>query len=132
MDFAVTSPLQQSNVSLAAQEQLSAAASYENKKLADRNTAERCRQHGFRLVPMVAESRGGWGTSAQKAFKWLAHARAARTGMSVSQVTVELYSGLSVILMRANARSLLARTVAPEASIDIAIQGARTELAATA
>ena len=113
MDFAVPSPVQPGVVAVAAQFQLAAAAAYEDHKRADRNTADRCQEHGFTLVPMVVKSFGGWGFSAQKAFKWLSHAHASRTGQRISQVTVELYSSLSIILMRANARALLARCEAP-------------------
>ena len=134
MDFAVTSPLQPGYVAEAAREQLSAATSYESDKLSDRNTAERCRQHGFKLVPMVAESCGGWGNSAQKALRWLIHANAGRTGRSISQITVELYSSLSIIIMRANARALLARIGVPEEAVSMErpAQRARTALTATA
>ena len=65
MDFAVTSPVQQSAVDDAAARQLAAATGYEERKLNDRNTADRCRQLGIRLVPAVAESFGAWGVSAQ-------------------------------------------------------------------
>ena len=109
LDFAVTSPLRQSEVQTAAKRQLSAATAYEGAKLADRDTCARCEQHGIRLVPVVAESFGGWGGMAQDLFRTLIHARAARSGETVSSVTTSLYTGLSIILMRANARALLAR-----------------------
>ena len=109
LDFAVTSPLRQSEVLTAAKRQLSAATAYEGAKLADRDTCARCEQHGIRLVPVVAESFGGWGGMAQDLFRTLIHARAARSGETVSSVTTSLYTGLSIILMRANARALLAR-----------------------
>ena len=131
MDFATTSPLQQRVVSSAAVESLAAAMSYEMHKLSDRQTAERCRQHGVRLAPMVVESFGGWGQTAQRAFKWLAHANASRTGHSVSQATMDLYSGLSIILWRANARALLARVALPDGTSNSMSRRARTQLAAS-
>ncbi|CAK0861048.1 unnamed protein product [Prorocentrum cordatum] len=109
LEFAVTPPLRQSAVQGAAARQLSAATSYEGAKLADRDTGARCEQLGIRLVPMVVESFGGWGEMAQDVFRTLIHARAARSGETVSNVTTYLYSGLSITLMRANARALLAR-----------------------
>ena len=58
---------------------------------------------------MIVESFGGWGAAAQKAFSVIAKARAARQGCTESQASEQLYQGLSSKLMRANARSLLAR-----------------------
>ena len=74
-------------------------------------------QHGFKLVPVVAESYSGWGRQPQEAFKWLAHAHTSRTCKSVSQATLEFYSSLSIHLMRANARALLARVAVPGAEL---------------
>ena len=111
---------------------MAAAISYEAQKRADRNTAERCAAHGITLMPIVAESLGGWGPCAQKVFNTIARASAARSGASVGVETSRLYEGLSTKLMRANARSLLAR--AGRSAIDItracAQERARTTLLA--
>ena len=109
MDFDVTQPLQSSALEGASELMLSAATVYEGQKLAARGPAEQCRRHGFVLAPMVVESFGGWGCIAQSNLKFLCHARAARTGDSVIEVTSSLYAGLSTKLWRADARSLLAR-----------------------
>ena len=109
LDFAVTSPLQASMVTQAAQEPLAAAAAYEQMKRDDRNTQQLCSERGLQLIPMVVESFGGWGASGEKALKVIAHALAARRGMEVSSVASELYRGLGIIIMRAHARSLLTR-----------------------
>ena len=61
MDFAVTSPLQLDQLREAASQELAAAVAYEGVKFSDRDTAQKCRDHGVRLLPMVAESLGGWG-----------------------------------------------------------------------
>ena len=58
---------------------------------------------------MVAESFGGWGPVAQKAYNVIARASAARSGLGVGVATSRLYVGLNTNIMRANARSLLAR-----------------------
>ena len=131
LDFAVTSPLQQGEVRGAALQALSAASSYESKKLADRSTAERCQRLGLRLEPMVVESFGGWGSRAKGVLKFLAQAKAAQSGETVSVVTRSLYSGLSIKLMRANARSLLAR-VAETGAHERALEAAAAHLVATA
>ena len=109
LDFAVTSPLRQSQLHESAGTQLAAAAAYEVEKLTDRNTAEQCAAHGITLLPVVAESFGGWGATAHKVFNVIARASAARTGISVGLATTRFYEGLSTKIMRANARSLLAR-----------------------
>ena len=109
MDFAVTSPLQQMQTRAATQSPLAAAMEYAERKHADRNTGQRCQDLGIKLVPMIAESLGGWGPEAQKAFKILASAHASRTGTQYSKAISQLYEGLSTKLLRAAARSLLAR-----------------------
>ena len=109
MDFAVTSPLQLAGIRAAAGRVLAAAEAYEEVKFADRDTARRCRDQGVRLVPMVAESFGGWGPEAQKAFKVLGRALSNTSGTAHGVVVAQLYENLSVKLMRAAARSALAR-----------------------
>ena len=118
----------------AASSTLAAAAQYEQHKLDDRDTAAKCREWGVRLVPMVAESFGGWGMAAQKAFKVICAAKAVRSGDDNSQATSQFYEGLSIKLARASARSLLAR-VALATPGDVsggAASRARNALAATA
>ena len=80
MDFAVTSPLQIALVQASAERPLAAARAYEERKFADRQTAQRCLNHGVRLVPLVAESTSGWGPEAQKAFKVIARSISSATG----------------------------------------------------
>ena len=109
LDFAITSPLQLSQVGVAARTQLSAAAEYEARKREDRDTARQCAAQGISLVPTVAENFSGWGSDAQKAFNIIARASAARPGLSLGITTSRLYEGLSARIMRATARSLLAR-----------------------
>ncbi|CAK0882556.1 unnamed protein product [Prorocentrum cordatum] len=109
LDFAVASPRRQSAVQGAAARQFSAATSCEGAKLADGDNGVRCEQLGIRLVPVVVESFVGRGEMAQNVFRALIHARAARSGATVSNVTTSFYSGLSITLTRANARALLAR-----------------------
>ncbi len=93
----------------ASQTELAAATAYEATKFADRDTGQRCRDHGVRLVPMVAESLGGWGIEAQKAFKVIGRSLSATTGTPHGTVVAQLYEKLSVMIMRAAARSSLAR-----------------------
>ena len=64
---------------------------------------------GIQLIPVIAESFSGWGPKAQDALGVIAKASATRSGLSLGVVTSKFYEGLSSIIMRANARAMLAR-----------------------
>ncbi|CAE8584196.1 unnamed protein product [Polarella glacialis] len=85
---------------------------YEAHKLADRDTANLCQAQGFRLIPMVVETLGGWEPAAQTFFKVLARSTAERTGVPDSVAVNQFYQYLGIRLQRANARSILTRSVA--------------------
>ena len=68
----MTCPLQASIVHDAAGRSLAAAMECESQKLEDHSTAQRCLDQGFKLVPMVVETLGGWGPLAQDIFKVVA------------------------------------------------------------
>ena len=112
LDLAVTCPLQQSMMHDAARRPLPAAMDYEAHKFDDRQTAQRCLDQGFKLVPLVAETLGGWGPEAQGFFRQLAKATADKTGVDASVATCQLYEALGIQLQRANARAMLASTTA--------------------
>ena len=125
LDFAVTCPLQVAMQRDASSRQLAAAMAYEAEKLEDRNTAQRCAAQGLKLIPMIAETFGGWGPAAQGFFNSLAKASAERSGVDVSRGTCQLYLSMGIKLQRANARAILARTATATTSCDY------TALAAT-
>ena len=130
LDFAVTCPLQASLLAESAQHSLAAARSYEAHKLEDRRTAQLCAEAGLTLVPMVAETLGGWRPAAQGFFRNLARATAERQGIDVSVATSQLYESLGIKLQRANARAILSRTSALLSSCDnSAIATTRSEAA---
>ena len=112
LDFAVTSPLKMEGQGGAATTTLHAAMQYEEHKLADRDTAARCRRLGLQLKPMVVETLGGWGPEAQKVLWVVAKAQAAASGQLMSLALNHLYQGLAVKLQRANAGAMLARASA--------------------
>jgi hypothetical protein len=93
----------------AAKNCLAAAKAYENEKFNDRGTQEKCAREGITLVPVVAETFGGWGPVATNFFRRLLHLAAERQGQSVSSLSAQLYQGLAVRLQRANARAVLRR-----------------------
>ena len=82
---------------------------YEATKMEDRATAARCHQLGIKLIPMVAETFGGWGPAAQKVFSFISRATAEKQGITDSAASRQLYQALGVKLQRANARAIIAR-----------------------
>ena len=106
---------------------------YEDRKRSDRDTAARCATQGISLMPVVAESFSGFGLTAQKAFNIIARAYARRSALTVGLATTQLYEGLSTRIMRANARSVLARAPVDELNCEAgATERARQAWAATA
>ena len=126
LDFAVTCPLQTSMVHDAAGRSLAAAMDYEAQKLEDRQTAARCASDGFKVIPVVVETLGGWGPSAQEIFRSIAKSSAEIAGMDISTATCQLYESMAMKLQRANARAILSRVSATSA-----ISRDNTALAAT-
>ena len=100
----------------AAGRSLAAAMEYEAQNLEDRSTAQRCLDQGFKLVPMVVETLGGWGPMAQDIFKVVASTSAEVSGVDVSTATCQLYQAMSIKLQRANARAILSRISAASAA----------------
>ncbi len=130
LDFAVTCPLQATLLAESAQHPLAAARSYEAHKMEDRRTAQQCAAAGLTLVPMVAETLGGWGPAAQNFFRNLAKAAADRQGIDASIASCQIYESMGIRLQRANARAVLSRTSALLTSCDnTAIATTRSEAA---
>ena len=107
LDFAVTCPLQASVVSDAAQRPLAAAMSYEAHKFEDRQTANLCAAEGLKLMPMVAETLGGWGPSVQEVFRTIARATAERQSLDPSIATSQLYRSLGIKTTKIRRRTLI-------------------------
>ena len=100
----------------AARRPLAAAMDYEAEKLGDRDTGQRCAAEGFKLIPMVAETLGGWGPAARGFFKQLARASSEASGLDESVATSQLYEAVGIRLQRANARAILSRQAAMAAA----------------
>ena len=75
-----------------------------------RGVEEDCRQQGIAFIPMVAESFGGWHTSAEQEVKKLASALARHTGQEEGEAISHLWLG--VLLQRGNAAILANRVPA--------------------
>ena len=65
---------------------------------------------GWRCIPLAVESYGAWGPEALRAFSQVATRLAIRGNTPKSKVVAELYGHLSLLLVRANIRSILIRS----------------------
>ena len=109
---------------------LAAARSYEAHKMQDLRTAQQCSAARLTLVPMVAETLGGWGQAAQNFFCNLSGATTERLGLDPSVASSQLYESMGIKLQIANARAVLSRTSALLSSCDnTAIATTRSEAA---
>ena len=67
----------------------------------------KCAELGWRCVPLAVENRRAWGLEALNAFSQVASQLAIRGNTPKSKVVAELYGRLNLLLIRANARSIL-------------------------
>ena len=70
----------------------------------------KCVELGWRCIPLAVESYGAWGPEASKAFSQVATRLAIRGNTPKAKIVAELYGRLSLLLVRANARSILCRS----------------------
>eukprot|EP00665_Eupelagonemidae_sp_cell47_P012323 gene12323-biopygen11584 len=111
LDFAVTNGLRCGSDSESAGDGSYADSSYEARKRSHLDTDSLCKEAGLLFIPMVMEASGrSWGPAARKVCSGFGNAAAKFTGESLSQKAEELSQTLSVILHRANARSVLCRS----------------------
>ena len=68
----------------------------------------KCSELGWVCVPLAVEAYGCWGPEAQTNLSCLA----IRSNCCKSQATLALYGRLNLVLVRANARALLSRSMA--------------------
>ena len=71
---------------------------------------EKCNRLGWVCIPLTVETYGCWGEEAGRCLDRLATRIATRTGCPKSSAVSGLYGRLSLNLVRANARVLLARS----------------------
>ena len=79
---------------------------------------EACALRGWSCIPLVVKVFGGWGNEAINVLTKLSKKMAMQLSQPLIEVTSTIYSRLSHILMRQNARSILARFVPPTTSCD--------------
>ena len=86
-----------------------AAKAAESRKHKQNDT--KCSELGWQCIPLAVETYGAWGEEARNAFSCIAMREAILTNCSKSQVLGDLYGRLSIVLVRANARAILARSL---------------------
>ena len=108
LDVTVTSPLAPSNVLGASREAgKSLTKAYERKM---RDTAEACRTQGLLFLPIAIETLGGFHSVALGQVRQLGQALARKKGCDDREPTGQLFSRISVTLMRGNAMMLSSRS----------------------
>ena len=107
-DITVTSPLNSPNMLEAGMYQGVSAKSAEHRKHTENDP--KCVELGWRCIPLAVESYGAWGPEASKAFSQVATRLAIRGNTPKAKIVAELYGRLSLLLVRANARSILCRS----------------------
>ena len=125
LDLAITSPQRQSSIRTASLQAGSAARWYEDFKRNYQDTEAQCLAHGVAFLPLVAESSGGWGSSAMKCFRRLAK-MTSHNDVDAAASLGALLQGLSVTMRTFAARAVLKRasTSGPRPSAgQIAAQG---------
>ena len=109
-DITVTSPLTPITLHEASVTSGSTAQVAENRKHASNDT--KCSELGWVCVPLAVEVYGCWGPEAQTNLSRLPARLAIRLNCCKSQATSALYGRLNLVLVRANARALLSRSMA--------------------
>ena len=130
LDIAVTSPHRQDIVSVASNRVGAAAEAYDGFKRNYLNTEADCRAQGIAFVPMIAETSGGWGSSAICVLKRVAKAAAIRSDLDHARVMSRHLAALCSIIRRSNAWAILLRS--PEDSRGRPSESALSALAAFA
>ncbi|KAL5502223.1 hypothetical protein EMCRGX_G008962 [Ephydatia muelleri] len=108
LDFTITSALNPSTLNEASVMAGSAASAAEVRKHVAND--EKCSRLGWVCIPLSVETYGCWGEEAGRCLDRLATRIATRTGCPKSSAVSGLYGRLSIGLIRANARALLARS----------------------
>ncbi|KAL5494359.1 hypothetical protein EMCRGX_G015676 [Ephydatia muelleri] len=114
IDVSITSPLKSSILSEAGV--VAGAAARQTKHS---NNDSICSELGWKCVPLVVETFGAWGKTAGQFFGQLA-VRLAAQGNSTKATTLNsIYGRLSLLLVRANARAFIARSISEATTMDL-------------
>ena len=105
-DFTVTSPLNPTTLNGASVTARSSASAARKHATND----AKCNSLGWVCIPLTVETYGCWGDEAIKCLDRLAARIATRAARPKSSAVSALYGRLSIVLVRANARAMLARS----------------------
>ena len=108
-------PLNSSSVVEAGMSSGVAARAAEQRKHSE--NVGKCKELGWRCIPLVVETYGAWGSEAIQVFSIVASRLAVRTNSSKSRALATLYGRLSLILVQANAGAILMRSL-PSSAFD--------------
>jgi hypothetical protein len=114
LDVTFVAPLQKKHLKKAANNVGVAVKAAEAVKR--RKYAEQCRQHNVIFIPIAAETYGGWGPSAIKAFETIIAVEAATLERPVGPLRKQFYNDLAIVIARHAAAAILER--APEIDVD--------------
>ena len=115
-DIKVINPLNLQFIQEAAQT-CGHAAEMEEEAKHSRND-EACALRGWSCIPLVVEVFGGWGNEAINVLLTISKKVATHLCRPLNEVISNIYSRLSLALMRQNARAILARCVSPNICCD--------------
>ena len=104
-DITVASPLNSINMLEAGMHQGVLAKVAEHRKHTENDP--KCVELSWRCIQLAVESYGAWGPEALRVFSQVATRLALRGNTPKSKVAAELYGRLSLLLVRANPRSIL-------------------------
>ena len=108
VDVTVASPLSPTYVAGAAAEAGRTLSKAYDRKM--RDTAEACRTQGLKFSPLAVETLGGFHCVATNVVRRLGQALARKKGCDEREPTSQLFSRISVTLMRANAAMINSRS----------------------
>ena len=108
VDVTVASPLSPTYVAGAAAEAGKTLSKAYDRKM--RDTAEACRTQGLKFFPLAVETLGGFHCVATDVVRRLGQALARKKGCDEREPTSQLFSRISVTLMRGNASMLNSRS----------------------
>ena len=117
LDVTVVHPFQDATLARAATEPGYPLNFAHDRKM--RGAEADCRQQGISFIPLVAESMGGWHSSAEKEVKKLGSALARHTGQPEGEAISHLWGRLGILLQRGNVALMGNRVPSlPEPEID--------------
>ncbi len=105
VDIGIVCPMANSYKTTASKERFSAAKQMFARK--DSKYSRKCEGIGFKYLPLVAETTGGWSSESKEFFNTLAGKLACVTGEDIARVKNRIFKRLSIASERSNAIAIL-------------------------